>query len=166
MPVLCFVAVPAALALLLTVIFRGSAAVNAVPDPKTARAAAFLREYGWEIAADSCETAEVTVPERFGEVYEGYNALQKTQGFDLSPYRGRRLLRVTFTVTNYPGYEGSGLIRANVFLDGATVAAADLCSVELGGFIRGVTPSRQESRNAIDQSLWKRSGSTGSSPLN
>ncbi len=131
--------IPAALALLLAGIFRCAEATDAVPDPQVARAASFLTSHGWSVDISSCETAEVLIPGRFSTVYESYNALQRTQGFDLTPYRGESLRRVSFTVTNYPGYEGSGLIRAHIFLDGTAVVAADLCSVELGGFIRGVS---------------------------
>ena len=138
---LWFLFAPAAL-VLLSVLFRCAEAANAV-DPQAARAAAFLASCGWSVEEASCETAEVTVPSQFNAIYESYNVLQQTQGFNLAPYRGRGLLRVSFAVTNYPGYEGSGLIRANVFMDGTTVAAADLCSVELGGFIRGVLPGGQ-----------------------
>ncbi len=136
---LWFLVSPAALVLLLSVLFRCAEAANAV-DPQASLAAAFLSSYGWETEEASCEITEITVPVRFNAVYEGYNALQQAQGFDLARYRGEALRRVSFTVTNYPGYEGSGLIRANVLMDGTAVVAADLCSVELGGFIRGVTP--------------------------
>ena len=135
-----FVALPALLILLLAAVFCGAAAVDARPAEDVEIARRFLARYGWETDVSSCETAEIRVPPDFNPVYTRYNELQLSQGLDLSAFRGETLLRVTFTVTNYPGYENSGLIRGNVFLDGETVAAADLCSVEINGFIRGVVP--------------------------
>lgn len=135
---LWFATVPALLVLLLAAVFCGDAAVDARPDAGAETARRFLSQYGWEVDEASCEITEVRIPPSFGAVYESYNDLQRSQGFDLSAFRGRLLRRVTFTVTNYPGYENSGLIRGNVFLDGTVVAAADLCSVEAGGFIRAV----------------------------
>ena len=136
---LWFAALPALLVLLLAAVFCG-AAVGARPSEEAEIARRFLARYGWETDVSSCETAEIRIPAEFDPVYARYNELQLSQGFDLSVFRGRTLRRVTFTVTNYPGYEDSGLIRGNVFLDGETVAAADLCSVEINGFIRGVVP--------------------------
>lgn len=126
--------------LLLISVFGGSAAVDARPDARAETASRFLAQYGWEVDASSCEITEVRIPPVFGAVYESYNELQRSQGFDLSAYRGKTLQRVTFSVINFPGYENSSLIRGNVFLDGDRVAAADLCSVEADGFICGVVP--------------------------
>ncbi len=127
---------PAALVLLLSAIFGGAAAVNAV-DARTSAAVSFLSAHGWAVEAAACETAEVAIPARFGSVYEDYNALQLSQGFDLTPYRGAVLTRCTFPVTDPPA-GADGPVFANVFFDGNTVVAADVCSVGVNGWIRGV----------------------------
>ena len=132
-----FILLPATLLMLLSAIFNGAAAVDAVPDPRISAAVDFLASYGWTAAPASCETAEVAVPETFGRVWEGYNDLQREQGFDLSPCRGRLLTRFTFTVTDPPP-DAVGPVLANVFFDGETVVAADICAVGSSGFIRGV----------------------------
>ena len=137
---LWFAALPALLVLLLAAVFCGDAAVDARPDAGAETARRFLSQYGWEVDEASCEITEVRIPPSFGAVYESYNDLQRAQGFDLSAYRGKALLPVTFSVINFPGYENSSQIRGNVFLDGDRVAAADLCSVEADGFICGVVP--------------------------
>ena len=134
---LWFVLAPTALLLLLSAIFNCSAAVGAVPDARASAAAAFLSANGWQVSAASCETAEVQIPERFGQVYENYNALQLAQGFDLTPYRGAVLTRYTFPVPEPPS-GADGPVLANVFFDGDRIVAADLCAVGLNGFIRGV----------------------------
>ncbi len=134
---LWFIALPAALALLLSAIFGGAAAVDAVPDQRAAAALSFLASHGQTADAASCETAEVTIPERFGTVYEDYNAIQLAQGFDLTSYRGQTLTRYTFSLADPPAGAG-GRTLANVFFDGNVIVAADLCDVGLNGAIRGV----------------------------
>ena len=134
---LWFVLLPAALVLVLSAIFGGAAAVDAVPDEGAAAAVSFLASHGWTVDGSACEKTAVHIPERFGDVYENYNEIQLAQGFDLSPYRGRVLTRYTFPVTNPPD-GAQGPVLANVFFDGDTVVAADVCSVGLNGFVRGV----------------------------
>ena len=135
---LFFLAVPAVLAALLLLIFRSADAADAVPDARAAAAVTFLTENGWQIDLSSCEQAEVRLPERFNAAYDRYNALQMAQGFDLTPYRGRDAVRVSFDVTNYDGGEGPGPVRANLLFVGDEIVAADVCSVALNGFMRGV----------------------------
>ena len=135
---LYFLASPAVLVLLLLSIIGRASPAAALPDPRAQVAAAYLTERGWAVDVASCEYAEVTIPERFGEVYRQYNALQKTQGFDLTPYRGRRAARFTFALTENPFPEEAGPVRANVLFVEDAVVAADLCSVGMNGFIRGV----------------------------
>ena len=134
---LWFILLPTALVLLLSAIFSADAAVSAVPDARASAAVAFLAANGWTADASSCQTAEVSVPEQFGPVYQTYNDLQLSQGFDLTPYRGAVLTRYTFTLTA-PSYCADGPVLANVFFSGGEIAAADVCAVGLNGFIRGV----------------------------
>lgn len=134
----CYFVLPAVLILLLAAVLGGASATDALPDADAVKAAGYLAECGWTVDAASCETARVRIPAEFGAVYERYNALQRSQGFDLTPWRGCDARRYTFTVTDYPGYENTGLVRANVLFAGGEIIAADLCSAELNGFIRGV----------------------------
>ena len=134
---LWFGLIPLALLLLLSVIFGCAAAVDAVPDARARAAVDFLAANGWEADAATCETACAPIPEVFGKVWTDYNALQLSQGFDLSPCRGRVLTRYTFSVANPPD-GADGPVLANIFFDGDVIAAADLCAVGLNGFIRGV----------------------------
>ena len=134
---LWFVLLPAALVALLSAIFGGAAAVDAVPDAGASAAVSFLAAHGWTADASACEKTAVQIPERFGAVYENYNEIQLAQGFDLSPCRGRVLTRYTFPVTDPPD-DAEGPVLANVFFDGDAIVAADLCAVGINGWIRGV----------------------------
>ncbi len=135
---LYFLAAPLLLVLLLAAIFRGARPAAALPDERAAAAQAFLAGCGWKADPASCERAEVVIPERFGEVYRQYNELLRRQGYDLTPYRGRRAVRFTFTLAEHPFPEEVGPVHANVLFVGDEIVAADLCSVGINGFMEAI----------------------------
>ena len=51
-----------------------------------------------------------------------------------SPHKGIKATRYSYRVLNHAD-SGTGLIRANVFVTKAGIVAADICSLELGGFL-------------------------------
>ncbi|MBR4282612.1 MAG: DUF4830 domain-containing protein, partial [Clostridia bacterium] len=57
-----------------------AARVSAADDMERAK---FLLSYGWEVSTVPLEVVQVTIPNEFNEVYEKYNELQISQGFDL-----------------------------------------------------------------------------------
>ena len=95
----------------------------------------FLRQFGWEVAPEPTETVTVTVPEEFDAVFQGYNDLQQAQGLELSRYRKKALTRYTYTVLNYPNYEGT--VYATLLIYRGKVVGGDICSAEAEGFIHG-----------------------------
>lgn len=98
--------------------------------------AEYIRSFGWEIENEPSEIVNVMVPEEFNQVYENYNQIQKKQGFDLEKYKGMEAKRYTYVVMNYPNYPEH--IRADVIVSGGKIIAADICSIELQGFIHGI----------------------------
>jgi hypothetical protein len=98
-------------------------------------AAAFLKQFGWEVDTATAQTVEVNMPESFDKVFSGYNELQKRQGLDLSKYTGKTVTRYTFTVSNYTGTEGT--VYANVLVYRNRVIGGDLCSADVTGFVSG-----------------------------
>ncbi len=95
----------------------------------------FLSQFGWEVGEDPIEVSEVIIPAEFDGAYDEYNEMQKEHGLDLSKYAGRRAKRWTYEVLNYPDYEGSGLVQANIFVLDGEVIGGDICSLEKDGFI-------------------------------
>lgn len=95
----------------------------------------FLRRFGWEVKNEPEETVNVTVPEVFDDIFEGYNKLQTEQGLDLSRYRRKSVTRYTYTVTNYPDYDGE--VFATLLVYRGRVIGGDICSAEPTGFIHG-----------------------------
>lgn len=63
----------------------------------------FLKNFGWEVAQSPVESGQVRIPEKSTAIYDRYNALQKTQGYDLSQYAGKIVMRYVYKITNFPG---------------------------------------------------------------
>ena len=96
---------------------------------------AFLSQFGWRVAQTPVEEVEVTVPEKFDKVFNGYNEIQKRQGLDLSKYKEKTVTRYTYEVTNYENENGK--VYANVIVYRNKVIGGDVCSAKVGGFIHG-----------------------------
>ena len=48
---------------------------------------------------------------------------------------GKDVTRYTFTITNYPNYEGT--VLANVLVYRNRVIGGDICSADVSGFVQG-----------------------------
>lgn len=126
--------------LLLCSVFRPPASLSTAsgtvhPGETNAQRRAFLAHYGWETAEDPSEIVEVLIPQTFDEIYTAYQDLQKSQGFDLTPYRGKRVKKWTYAVTNYPG-ESSGVLATLLLRDGVIIGG-DIASERADGFRHG-----------------------------
>ncbi len=97
----------------------------------------YLRSFGWEVEEEPEAIEEIVIPEEFGDVFQRYNQIQKEQGFDLEKFKGQRVKRYTYVVTNYP--EEPEHVRANLFLCKEKVVAGDICSLKVkDGFLHGL----------------------------
>ena len=92
----------------------------------------FLLELGWETDLSRAESKETVLPEEFNDVYGRYNDLQKQQGCDLYPYRGKVVTVYTLPVV---GYEAQGTVYATVLVHEGKVIGGDVHSGELGGWM-------------------------------
>ena len=98
---------------------------------------AFFSQFGYEISDDPLEVKEVVIPAEFDETYEKYNEIQKSQGLDLSKYKGKRVKMWSYAIKNYPGYETTdGTIRGNILVYEGVVVGGDISNIELDGFMR------------------------------
>ena len=64
---------------------------------------AFLKSFGWDVTTSPVESGQVRIPEQTNEVFNRYNALQKTMGYDLTGYAGKAVMRYVYKINNYPG---------------------------------------------------------------
>ena len=95
----------------------------------------FLGQFGWQVKADAKAEEEVVIPEEFDKVFSGYNEIQRRQGLDLSKYKKKTVMRYTYEVTNYPGYDGT--VYANILVYRTRVRGGDICSADISGFLHG-----------------------------
>ena len=95
----------------------------------------FLTDFGWEVTASPQESGQVKIPEQPGEVFDRYNALQKSQGYDLSPYAGKAVMRYVYKINNYPG--ATEPVYATVLVHKNKVIGGDITDTSAKGQIRG-----------------------------
>ena len=95
----------------------------------------FLKQFGWEVEAQPISEQQVTIPKEFDKVFSAYNEIQRKQGLDLASFKKKNVMRYTYTVTNYPDYEGEVYVNLLVYRN--TVIGGDVCSADVNGFIHG-----------------------------
>ena len=64
---------------------------------------AFLKSFGWDVTTSPKQSGQVRIPAQSSEVFDRYNALQKSQGYDLNAYAGKTVMRYVYKINNYPG---------------------------------------------------------------
>lgn len=62
----------------------------------------FLNDLGWEVKTSPTESGQVKIPKDDSEMFSRYNRLQKSQGYDLTQYAGKKVMRYVYEITNYP----------------------------------------------------------------
>lgn len=95
----------------------------------------YLAQLGYTVAQDPVKTQEVRIPKEFNEVYEQYNTLQKTQGFDLTKYQGKGVMQYVYQVENYPD-GGEEPVYATLLLYKGKLIGGDLSRGGADGFLR------------------------------
>ena len=97
----------------------------------------FLRSYGWEVKKQPIEEVEVTIPDEFDDVYKNYNKIQIEAGLNLENYRGKKGIRYTYEVTNYPE-NIKDTVRANIIVIDNTPVAGDIMTTNINGFMHSL----------------------------
>jgi len=94
----------------------------------------FINSLGWIVEKKPFLAEKMNIPTEFDKIYSDYNQLQKSQGLDLETYKGRKIEKYTYKVTNYP--DKSLVVYINIFVLGNRVIAGDINSPNLeNGFI-------------------------------
>ena len=115
---------------------RDAAQISTAVDG-TAGILDFISGYGWEVISEPDDVREVVIPAEFDDVYNNYNDIQLSQGYDLKKYAGERVKKWCFTITNYPGHEDQDYIKINILVFEGQVIGGDVCSIKLDGFMHG-----------------------------
>ena len=87
-------------------------------------------------APEPTQTLEVRIPTEPSEVFERYNDLQRSQGFDLSAYAGKNVRRYVYEIKNYP--DSGDTYYATLFIYKNAVIGGDVCSSAQGGTMHGL----------------------------
>ncbi len=95
----------------------------------------FLTGFGWDVTTSPVESSQVRIPEGKNEVFDRYNALQKSQGYDLSAFAGTTVMRYVYKVNNYPG--ATEPVYATVLISKNQVIGGDITDTAAKGAIRG-----------------------------
>ena len=137
--ILMALAAAAVLIVMLIMVFGGSgeeAAPTAAPSLSTNDGrVAFLASFGWEVASSPTQSGQVKIPETASEVFQRYNALQKSQGYDLSQYAGKTVMRYVYKVKNYPG--ATDPVYATLLIYKDQIIGGDVTDTGAKGVIRG-----------------------------
>ena len=95
----------------------------------------FLEQFGWTVSEKPSDEEEVTIPDDFDKIMLSYNEFQRQMGLDLAKYKGKKVMRYTYEITNYPEYEGR--VYANMLIYRNKVIGGDVCSADASGFLHG-----------------------------
>ena len=95
----------------------------------------FLNGFGWDVTTSPTESSQVRIPEKSSEVFDRYNELQKSQGYDLSRYAGQTVMRYVYKVNNYPG--ATEPVYATLLISKNQVIGGDETNTSAKGVIQG-----------------------------
>lgn len=96
----------------------------------------FLAQFDIEVDKNTKQAAKIFIPSEFNKVYENYNALQQSQGLDLTDYKGKEAIKYTYNVTNSSSGDE---IKCNIIIFENKVIAGDLCTAALDGTMTALT---------------------------
>lgn len=124
------------LALILLLGGGGESAETAAPAASSNDARVkFLTDFGWEVTTSPTESSRVKIPEQSSEMFDRYNALQKSQGYDLSEFAGKKVMRYVYKINNYPG--ATEPVYATLLVHKNTIIGGDITDTAAKGKIRG-----------------------------
>ncbi len=101
----------------------------------------FLTSFGWEVVTSPTETSQVRIPKDTSEVFERYNTLQKSQGYDLSSFQGKTVMRYVYKIKNYPG--ATEPVYATILIANNQVIGGDVTDTSATGVIQGFPKQNQ-----------------------
>lgn len=95
----------------------------------------FLTDLGWEVTTSPAEASEVRIPREADEVFDRYNALQKSQGYDLTKYAGKKVMRYVYQINNFPDAKEPVYATLLVYKD--RIIGGDITDTTPGGKVQG-----------------------------
>lgn len=96
---------------------------------------AFLSSFGWTVSGEPVQTQQVKIPDQGSEVFDRYNELQISQGYDLNSYAGKTVTRYVYEIQNYEN--AAGPVYASLLVYQDQVVGGDVASDEANGIMHG-----------------------------
>ena len=129
----------AALIIALVMFFSGgdeaTPTANLTPATNDGRVK-FLKDFGWDVTVSPTESGQVKIPEGSSDVFNRYNALQKSQGYDLMAYAGKNVMRYVYKVENYPN--ATEPVYATLLIYKNQVIGGDITDTAATGAVQGL----------------------------
>ncbi len=99
------------------------------------KGANYLASLGWKVETPAMKKETVLIPKKFTDVFNKYNALQQSQGYDLQNYAGKEVDLYTYKVTNH---ESTDTVYAQLYVYKNKVIGGDIHSSSIDGFMCGL----------------------------
>jgi len=82
---------------------------------------------------------QVRIPRESNDVFDRYNELQKSQGYDLSKYAGKTVMRYVYQINNFPNATEPVYATLLVYRD--QLIGGDITDSGPGGKVQGFAPT-------------------------
>ncbi|MBQ4565247.1 MAG: DUF4830 domain-containing protein [Oscillospiraceae bacterium] len=141
----------AAVLLIVLLVLSGDGGPSALPEGGTNdQRLAYLATYGWSVNAMPTESQKVKIPDTADNaVFARYNDLQKSQGFDLTDYAGKEVMRYVYEVLNYP--DAADKVYATVLVHEGYIIGGDVTDTATDGLIHGFrAPNNQDPQQSTE----------------
>ena len=96
----------------------------------------FLQSLGWDVTTSPKEASQVKIPKEQTPVYSRYNDLQKSQGYDLTEYAGKTVMRYVYEVSNFP--DAQQPVYATILVYKNKIIGGDITDTGAKGVIQGL----------------------------
>ncbi len=93
----------------------------------------FLNSIGCIVADYPATKKTVVIPVDFSDVYENYNRLQNTAGYDLSLYKGEESTVYSFRIKKYKDFSEKDNATANLIVYKGRIIGGDISSPQIDG---------------------------------
>ena len=113
---------------------KESAAVTTMSDNDSR--VQFLESQGWQVITSPKEAGQVKIPTEPSPLYSRYNDLQKSQGYDLTQYAGKTVMRYVYEITNYP--DAQQPVYATILVYKNKIIGGDITDTGAKGIIQGL----------------------------
>lgn len=129
-------------------IIAGSSKAPSQGEPVSVRTnderVSYLAQQGWDVVTSPVQERQVRIPTEFGEVFERYNSLQVSQGFDLTDYAGKTVTQYVYQVENFPN--ATDPVYATILVHNEKIIGADITDTSAGGIMQGlIGPQKPDS---------------------